>query len=261
MIFGTKIVILKVMRSLIWSLALSILLSGCHSCSRSGRKLHAQRTSLQKMASEEVESDTVATYSPPVSTIERKEKSLTDIVEIAEPCVFVVYTYNRSGKSIGQGTGFFIEGRGIAVSNHHVFEKGESWKIKTIEGEEYNVKRIIKQSDKFDYVIFQVENKEDVSFLPLASSLPRKGEDVVVLGNPRGLESTVSRGIVSSIRKYKGQNDALIQMDAAISPGSSGSPVMNNKGEVIGIATMQVKQCENCNFAFNIALLQDDTSL
>lgn len=258
---GTKIVILVLMRSLIWSLALAFLLSGCHSCSRSGRKLHAQRTSMQQMASDEVEPDTVATYSPPISTTVRKEKSLTDIVEIAEPSVFVVYTYNRSGKRIGQGTGFFIEGQGIAVSNHHVFEKGESWKIRTIGGDEYDVKRIIKQSEKFDYVIFQVETREDVAFLPLASSLPRKGEDIVVLGNPRGLESTVSRGIVSSIRKYKGQKDALVQMDAAISPGSSGSPVMNIRGEVVGIATMQVKECENCNFAFNIALLQDDTSL
>ena len=80
------------------------------------------------------------------------------------------------------------------------------------------------------------------------------------MGNPKGLESTVSRGIVSSIRKYKGQRDALIQMDAAISPGSSGSPVMNSKGEVVGIATMLVKQCAYSNFAFNIALLEDGTS-
>ncbi|MGD1894400.1 MAG: serine protease [Cyclobacteriaceae bacterium] len=249
------------MRSIIWSLALAILLSGCHSCSRSGRKLDAQRTSLRKMATQKVAPDTVATYSPPVSTAPRKEKSLTDIVEIAEPSVFVVYTYNRTGKRIGQGTGFFIEKQGIAVSNHHVFDKGESWKIKTFAGEEYDVKRIIKQSEKFDYVIFQVKTESEVDYLPLGAALPRKGEDIVVLGNPRGWESTVSRGIVSSIRKYKGQRDALIQMDAAISPGSSGSPVMNQKGEVIGIATMQVKKCENCNFAFNIALLQDDTSL
>ena len=249
------------MRSIIWSLAFAILLSGCNSCSRSARKMKAQRTSLQKMATDDVAPDTVATYSPPVSSTERKKKTLTNNVEFAEPSVFVVYTYNRSGKRIGQGTGFFIEKNGIAVSNHHVFEKGESWKIKTFAGNEFGVKRIVKQSEKYDYVIFQVEKTEEIQPLPLSASLPRKGEDIFVLGNPKGLESTVSRGIVSSIRKYKGQRDALIQMDAAISPGSSGSPVMNSKGEVVGIATMQVKQCENCNFAVYIALLQDDTSL
>jgi serine protease Do len=117
------------------------------------------------------------------------------------------------------------------------------------------VKRILYQSKKFDYVVFQVATQQNMPYLSLGDMLPMKGEDIVVLGNPRGLESTASRGIVSSIRDYQGQNQAIIQVDAAISPGSSGSPVMNRQGEVVGIATMKVNGCESCNYAFNINLL------
>ena len=171
--------------------------------------------------------------------------------------MFIVRTYDRSGKGVGQGTGFFIESSGIGVSNYHVFEGGNAWRVQTTNGRQYEVEKIIKQNEKFDYVIFQVKT-HDVSYLPLSATLPGKGEDIVVLGNPRGLESTVSRGIVSSIRNFHQRKDALIQIDAAISPGSSGSPVMNMKGEVVGIATMQVEKCENCNFAFSIDVLSKE---
>lgn len=198
-------------------------------------------------------------YRPPAVTASNtREKSLMEIVEWAEPSVFMVKTYDRQGKGIGQGTGFFIESSGIGVSNYHVFENGKSWKIQTQDGKRYDVKKIIAQSETFDYIIFQVETSS-TSFLPLAANVPKKGEDIVVLGNPRGLESTVTRGIVSSIRHYKQQPKALIQIDAAISPGSSGSPVMNMQGEVVGIATMKVDQCESCNFAFNIDVLHRES--
>lgn len=198
--------------------------------------------------------DTSREYHPPLAPSTGQEKSLTEIITRAEPSVFLIRTYDRNGKGVGQGTGFFIEESGVGVSNYHVFKGGSTWEIRTLEGKKYQVDKIIKQNETFDYVIFQV-NTLDVPYLPLSSSMPGKGEDIVVLGNPRGLESTVSRGIVSSIRNFRKQKDALIQIDAAISPGSSGSPVMNMKGEVVGIATMKLDKCENCNFAFNIAML------
>ncbi len=199
--------------------------------------------------------DTPTPSIPMHEVVPVREKSLTEIIAHAEPCVFVVYTYDRKGKRIGQGTGFFIEDSGVGVSNYHVFEKGRSWRIRTTDGQEHPVKRIMYQSKKFDYVVFQVATQRSMPFLPLGDILPMKGEDIVVLGNPRGLESTASRGIVSSIRDYQGRDQAIIQVDAAISPGSSGSPVMNRQGEVVGIATMKVNGCESCNYAFNINLL------
>ena len=210
---------------------------------------------MNKTLSEKVVMDTPTPALPMHEVVPVKEKSLAEIIAHAEPCVFVVHTYNRKGKRIGQGTGFFIEESGVGVSNYHVFEKGRSWRIRTTDGQEHPVKRIMYQSKKFDYVVFQVATQQDMPYLSLGDILPLKGEDIVVLGNPRGLESTASRGIVSSIRDYQGQNQAIIQVDAAISPGSSGSPVMNRQGEVVGIATMKVNGCESCNYAFNINLL------
>ena len=244
------------MKHWIWTLAFSCLLSGCNSCSRSAQKAQRQVPLLDRNLSENLVVDTPTAYLPATEVVPVREKPLSEIVANAEPCVFVVHTYDRKGKRIGQGTGFFIDEEGIGVSNYHVFDKGRSWRIRTTDGREHSVEKIMYQSKKFDYVVFRVDTEREVPYLPLGDSLPLKGEDIMVLGNPKGLESTVSRGIVSSIRNYRGKDQAIIQVDAAISPGSSGSPVMNRQGEVIGIATMKVNGCESCNFAFNIDLLE-----
>ena len=180
--------------------------------------------------------------------------NLQSIVKIVEPSVFVVISANNLGQAIGQGTGFFIKDNNIGVSNYHVFEGGDQWFIKKGEDTYYRVKKILKRSKEFDFVVFQVEASKIFPYLNLSNYLPEKGEDILVVGNPKGLENTVTRGIVSSIRSYHGNSD-IIQIDAAISPGSSGSPVVNMRGEVIGIATMKIEECENCNFAFSILLL------
>jgi serine protease Do len=140
------------------------------------------------------------------------------------------------------------------VSNYHVFEGAKRWAIKTKAGKTYPVERIIDYDKRMDYLTFKVDMPQS-PYLKLSETLPEKGEDIFVLGNPKGLESTVSRGVVSAFRDRYGSND-FIQIDAAISPGSSGSPVMNMQGDVIGIATAKLDKCENCNFAVNIQLVK-----
>ncbi|SDL63802.1 serine protease Do [Catalinimonas alkaloidigena] len=189
----------------------------------------------------------------PDEEVKPRLNSFADLVEYAEQCVFVVLRRNAQGRVDGQGTGFFI-GEGLAVSNYHVFEGSNDWYIRAHDGRRYPVTEILKQSREFDFVVFRVATKT-YPFLDLAKATPRKGTDIFVLGNPRGLESTVTRGVVSAIRK-KTYSDAMLQIDAAISPGSSGSPVMNLQGEVVGIATSQLRDCENCNFAMNINLVK-----
>src|SRR5207253_1777785 len=78
------------------------------------------------------------------------------------------------------------------------------------------------------------------------------GEEVVAIGNPLSLESTVSNGIVSGIRAVKEDSDKYLQITAPISPGSSGGPLFNTAGEVIGITTLHLKGGENLNFAIPI---------
>jgi hypothetical protein len=176
--------------------------------------------------------------------------SLADVVAATERAVFLVYAIDASGNTIGQGTGFFIDPSGVGVSNHHVFEGGRFWVVRTLDGREYRVKNVLKQSAAQDHVVFDLQETGRYPYLDIATTPPRKGEEIIVLGNPRGLESTVTRGIVSALR------DPMIQIDAAISPGSSGSPVMNMQGEVIGIATLKINECENCNMAFDIKVIK-----
>jgi S1-C subfamily serine protease len=90
--------------------------------------------------------------------------------------------------------------------------------------------------------------EEKVDPLPVSPAPPRVGEKVVVIGTPLGLAQTVSDGIVSAIREVPGFGK-IIQMTAPISPGSSGSPVLNMKGEVVGVVTFLLVAGQNLNFA------------
>lgn len=176
-------------------------------------------------------------------------KTVPEVVAMAEPAVFFVYSFDEAGNGLKQGSGFFIDPSGIGVSNHHVFEGGVQWAIQTTDKRQYRVSEVLKSSKEYDHVVFRVEASAPFPFLKTAPGKALKGEEILVIGNPRGLESTVTQGIVSALR------DPMIQIDAAVSPGNSGGPVLNRKGEVLGIATQKILDCENCNFAFDIGVL------
>ncbi len=178
-----------------------------------------------------------------------RTKTVPEIVVMAEPAVFFVYSFDDAGNGIKQGSGFFIDPLGIGVSNHHVFEGGTQWAIQTTDKRQYRVSEILQSNKEYDHVVFRVEAASPFPYLKIALGKAVKGEDILVIGNPRGLESTVTQGIVSALR------DPMIQIDAAVSPGNSGGPVLNRRGEVLGIATQKVPDCENCNFAFDIRVL------
>lgn len=204
---------------------------------------------------------TLATNTETVSEIDNTNTptlSLQELVKKIKPSVFLVGAF-KGNNMIGQGTGFFISPDGKALSNWHVFENGNNHKIKTIDGQSHDVTEIMTYDAKKDFVLFQNQIYGTVPYLKLSTSLPEEGEEIIVLGNPTGLESTVTRGIVSAIREDEG--NIYIQIDAAISPGSSGSPVLNLKGEVVGIATLKVIDCENCNFAISIKTIANQIGL
>lgn len=197
---------------------------------------------------------------PPPQPQSDKNYQVPDLVEISENAVFMVVSlYN--GVSQGFGTGFFVTNSGIGVSNYHVFSGGNEWQIKLKNGKIYRVNHVIKEDANLDYIIFQTEAQETNS-LPVAMEAPRKGEDVIVIGNPQGFELSVTKGVVSGLRDYDkatgiaSNGDTYVQIDAAISSGNSGGPVLNMKGEVIGIATMvhhaSSGVSQNINLALNI---------
>lgn len=192
-------------------------------------------------------------YASEVNQVEQLDQGSTqNVVQRLRSSCFMVNTYDEDGNVRGIGSGFFI-GNGLGVSNYHVFENGTSWSINSclLEGDR-NVTEIIANDPTKDYVVFRVNMEgQPHSTLAFCKKNTEQGDNVIVYGNPKGLACTLTRGYISALRQD--ENDTkYIQIDAAISPGSSGSPVVNNEGELIGIATFKRTDCENCNFALDI---------
>jgi tetratricopeptide (TPR) repeat protein len=165
---------------------------------------------------------------------EESTENLPTIIKRIEPSTIIVFTYDNKGEFLKLGSGFFISQNGDIITNYHVLQ-GASLDI----------------SSKY------------VHPLSLSTTIPEVGERIIVYGSPLGLEKTVSDGIVSAIREVPGYGK-LIQITAPISPGSSGSPVLNMKGEVIGVATFQMIEGQNLNFAIpseriaNLNLMEEE---
>ncbi|MGQ9662870.1 MAG: DegQ family serine endoprotease [Kiritimatiellia bacterium] len=144
----------------------------------------------------------------------------------------------RRFRQQGQGSGFLISRDGYILTNHHVVGDADKITVKLYNGKEYQAKRIGTDS-KSEVAVIKIEG-DDFSFLPLGdSSQIEVGDYVIAIGNPFGLAATVTTGVVSA----KGRNIGLadyenfIQTDAAINPGNSGGPLLNARGDVIGINT------------------------
>jgi serine protease Do len=141
-------------------------------------------------------------------------------------------------KSTVQGTGFFVSADGYIITNNHIVENGQIIKISTIQGDEFAAK-LIGADPRTDVALIKVETK-NAPFAELGdSSQVKVGEWVLAIGNPLGMEHTVTAGIVSAKGRQLGLGDNnyedFIQTDAAINRGNSGGPLVNLKGEVIGI--------------------------
>jgi len=183
-----------------------------------------------------------------VSSILQAEENLPALIKQCQQSVVLITTYAETGESLSQGTGFFINKSGEVVTNNHVLEDARRVEIKTSKGETYTAKMITAEDKEGDIIRFSVDIPQGkVSPLSLTSSTPEVGEKIIVIGNPLGFEQTVSDGIISAVRDIPGLGK-IIQMTAPISPGSSGSPVLNMKGAVIGLATLQSIEGQNLNF-------------
>jgi tetratricopeptide (TPR) repeat protein len=183
-------------------------------------------------------------------SVAQADQTLVDLVKKVKPCVVLVQTFDKDNKPIAQGSGFIIDNKGRLITNHHVIEGAYSATIKTSAGKEYPVQGIVAKDTEADIVklVVNIPDANNIAFLNLSVNVPSEGEDIVVIGNPFGLEATVSTGIVSAVRDIPAFGK-IIQITAPISPGSSGSPVINRKGEVIGIATLLATEGQNLNFA------------
>ncbi|HKP70730.1 MAG TPA: tetratricopeptide repeat protein [Pyrinomonadaceae bacterium] len=173
---------------------------------------------------------------------------LPELVKRIKPSSVAVETFDSKGNTISRGSGFFIAPDRI-VTNRHVIERSSRVEVHLIDGKKFVVKGVLAVDGEGDLAMLQVDVPRQFAFpLPIVRTVPQEGESIVVVGNPFGLEGSVSNGIVSAVREISGYG-RIIQITAPISPGSSGSPVVNMSGQVIGIATLQAAEGQSLNFA------------
>ena len=177
------------------------------------------------------------------------ETSLTELVTKVRPAVLTVIVRNADHRITGIGSGFFVDKYGHMITNYHVIDGKYSAEVRTADGESFPVRLVVADDKAVDLVKVLVDiPREKVKWIAVSRDLPAIAEQIMVIGSPMGLEQTVSEGIISSIREIPGVGE-FFQMSAPISPGSSGGPVVNLKGEVIGITTFQFVSGQNLNFA------------
>ena len=170
-----------------------------------------------------------------------------DIAEKALAATVYLEMKDKNGKTLGIGSGFFVKPNLIAT-NYHVIEGAAKGTAKLVgKTTTYNIEGVTATDKDNDLALLKV-TAFGIKQISLGDSdKVRIGETVYVAGNPKGLEGTFSDGIISS-RRDKLTKERL-QMTAPISPGSSGGPVLNKKGEVIGVSFMTLEGGQNLNFA------------
>jgi hypothetical protein len=174
------------------------------------------------------------------------------IAKLANGAVVSIIMSDKNGKAVAQGTGFIISRDGRIVTNYHVIEEGSSAIVKLPDGAFYLVDGVLASDKARDVAVIKAHGTNFRKVALGNSNQLQVGEGVVAIGNPLSLEATVSNGIVSGIRTSEELGGKLLQITTPISPGSSGGPLFNMSGEVIGITTLYLRGGENLNFAIPI---------
>ena len=176
-----------------------------------------------------------------------------DLAEYVQERTVTVNVEKLTG-SKGTGSGFFIDSEGTIVTNFHVIDLAQAISVEMDNGASYPVTEIVDFSNLYDLAILKIDVK-DHPYLELAEKDARTGEQVYAVGSALGtLTGTFTGGMVSSTKRTYGEIDC-IQMDAAISPGNSGGPLVNVYGEVVGINTASYTRGENLNLAIKVSEL------
>ncbi len=196
----------------------------------------------------------VMLFLPAATSGQTTESPAAKIAREYLPAVLTLVALDAHDQPLALGSGFFITRNGIVATNAHVVE-GAARVVVRWRGQTGAAERILRFDAKYDLITLQTSFSNSPAVALGDSELVTVGQDVIVLGSPQGLEGTVSTGILSGVRNLEGVK--FLQITAPISPGSSGGPVFNTGGRVIGIATATVARGQNLNFALPINLLRD----
>ncbi|MGH9700158.1 MAG: S1C family serine protease [Candidatus Acidiferrales bacterium] len=179
-------------------------------------------------------------------------KDIPSIARAANGVIVSIITSDKDGHPVAQGSGFLVTKDGRIVTNYHVIKGASSAIVKLPDGAFYAVDGVVAFDKARDLAVIKAHGQNFHVVTLGNSDRVQVGEEVVAIGSPLSLEATVSSGIVSGIRNIQEEGGKFLQVTAPISPGSSGGPLFNMAGEVIGITTLYLKGGENLNFAIPI---------
>jgi serine protease Do len=175
------------------------------------------------------------------------EKTPAQLFKELAPSVVTIFLKGEVPGAEGSGTGFLIDTKGTIATNHHVIEYGKTIQIRFQNGATFDTADLLVDSSAVDLALLSIDLEHPADAGPRVDAKPLilgdsesvvVGERAISIGNPLGLEHTLTDGLVSARRMYEGR--AWIQMSVPVSPGNSGGPLFNMRGEVIGITTRQV---------------------
>jgi S1-C subfamily serine protease len=181
------------------------------------------------------------------SALPDKSLTPTEIFRRARPSVVLLTMQDARGQLISLGSGFFVD-KDVVATNFHVIDGAAAGYAKvTGQTAKLNIKGTVAVDALHDLALLQLDASSTVGLQVAPKLSANIGDPVYAIGNPKGLEGTFSQGIVSSVRSIG--SDRILQITAPISPGSSGGPVLDQSGNVIGISFASIEKGQNLHFA------------
>ena len=182
-----------------------------------------------------------------------------NLAKLIKPAVLTIVVSENEGEYTGQGTGFIITENGILVTNHHVVKQIKAAKAVLSDGRVLSIEAIIASDASRDLALLKLPESR-YPFLRLADKDEAEvGDEIAVMGSPQGLRNTYSTGIISAERPGGAGGVDKLQISAPVSPGSSGSPVVNEEAKVVGIVQGGItsKHAQALNLAIDVAELHE----
>jgi TPR repeat protein len=175
-----------------------------------------------------------------------------DLLKIVQPATVIIYVFDPAGNPVAQGSGFFFKYSGHLITNYHVLGKATTARVRTPDGKEFNVKSIQSQDEADDLIEALVDIPYgSAPYLTAAAAAPVVGDPVMVIGSPCGVSKAASRGNVNAVLEVPPLGKCIVH-SAHSFPGSSGSPLVNSTGEVVGVETAAVVGKQDVNFAIPV---------
>ncbi len=182
-------------------------------------------------------------------TVSVKAQDARLIAKNALPSILMLEMQDANNRAISLGSGFFVR-PDVVATNYHVIKGAVDGFAKVVGNPSiYRIEGVVGVDQANDLALIKIKGVIGKPLILADISKIEVGEEVFALGNPKGLEGTISPGIISGSSLRKINKESLIQITAPISPGSSGGPVVNRKGQVIGVAVASLKDGQNLNFA------------